>query len=142
VEDKTMTPYAQMLLGYVRPEAQGAYAYEYDRYAKDPIVALTLTLFFGLVGGEAYYMGDWKRGIWMTIALFSGVGMFISVPVWIARCFTIQGECEAYNDYVAWALAHRYLPDETAVQPPQPPQPTPPSAKRNPVGGLPMTVRG
>ena len=89
-----MTPYAHMLLAYVRPEAQGVYAYEYDRYAKDQIVALVLTIFFGIIGGEAYYIGNWQRGLWMTIALFSGVGMFISVPLWIARCFTIQGECE------------------------------------------------
>ena len=61
-----MTPYAQMLLAYVRPEAQGVYAYEYDRYAKDPVVALVLTIFLGIIGGEAYYMGDWKRGVWMT----------------------------------------------------------------------------
>ena len=131
-----MTPYAQMLLSYVRPEAQGAYAYEYSRYAKDPVVALTLTLFFGIVGGESYYIGDWKRGIWMTIAMFSGVGMFVSVPLWIARCFTITGECEAYNDYVAWAVAHRYLPNTNAVQPPEPP----PAAKRPNIGGLPAVV--
>jgi hypothetical protein len=133
-----MTPYAQMLLAYVRPETQGVYAYEYDRYAKDPVVALVLTIFFGIIGGEAYYIGDWKRGIWMTIALFSGIGMFISVPLWIARCFTIQGECEGYNDYVAWVIAHRYLSETNAVQPPQP---NSPPGKRPVIGGLPMTVR-
>ncbi len=130
-----MTPYAQMLLAYVRPEAQGVYAYEYDRYAKDSAVAQVLTIFFGIVGGEAYYIGDWKRGLWMTIALFTGVGMFISVPLWIARIFTIQGECDAYNDYVAWALACRYLPLTNAVEPPQP---VTPSGKRPNIGGLPM----
>jgi hypothetical protein len=132
-----MTPYAHMLLAYVRPEAQGVYAYEYDRYAKDPIVALVLTIFFGIIGGEAYYIGNWQRGLWMTIALFSGVGMFISVPLWIARCFTIQGECESYNDYVAWLVASRYVSPAQAVQPPQPPTP---SGKRPVIGGLPMPV--
>ncbi|HTV93791.1 MAG TPA: hypothetical protein VMG98_13830 [Verrucomicrobiae bacterium] len=133
-----MTPYAQMLLAYVRPEAQGVYAYEYERYAKDAIVAQTLAIFLGIVGGEGYYLGDWKRGIWMTIALFSGVGLFISVPVWIARCFTIVGECEAYNDYLAWCLAYRYLPAGTAPQPPQPAAAA--NGKRGPIGGLPMRV--
>jgi hypothetical protein len=133
-----MTPYAQMLLAYVRPEAQGVYAYEYDRYAKDSAVAQVLTIFFGLFGGEAYYIGDWKRGLWMTIAFFSGIGMFITVPLWIARIFTIQGEVDAYNDYVAWALACRYLPLTNAVEPPQP---VPPSGKRPNINGLPMVVR-
>ena len=133
-----MTPYAHMLLAYVRPEAQGVYAYEYDRYSKDSVVALVLTVFFGLFGGEAYYIGDWRRGLWMTIAFFSGIGMFISVPLWIARIFTIQSECEAYNDYVAWALACRYLPQTNAVEPPQP---VPPRGKRPNIGGLPVVVR-
>jgi|GEM_PF-2967208 len=132
-----MTPYAQMLLAYVRPEAQGAYAYEYERYAKDPIVAMVLTYFLGIIGGEAYYMGgDWRRGFWMTVALFSCIGLFISVPIWIARCFTIQNEVESYNDYIAWALAHRYLTDANAVAPPQPP----PNGKRPQISGLPMTI--
>jgi hypothetical protein len=133
-----MTPYAQMLLAYVRPEAQGVYAYEYERYAKDSAVALVLTIFFGIIGGESYYIGDWKRGIWMTIAMFSGVGMFISVPLWIARCFTIQGECESYNDYVAWLIACRYVSQTNAVQPPPP---APPSGKRPSIGGLPMVAQ-
>jgi hypothetical protein len=132
-----MTPYAQMLLAYVRPEAQGVYAYEYERYAKDPAVAVVLTIFFGIVGGESYYIGDWKRGIWMTIAMLSGVGMFVSVPLWIARCFTIQGECESYNDYVAWLIASRYVPQTNAVQPPQP---APPSGRRPVISGLPMVA--
>jgi len=133
-----MTPYAQMLLAYVRPEAQAVYAYEYDRYAKDPVVAFVLTMFFGIVGGESYYFGDWKRGIWMTVAMFSGIGMFVSVPLWIARCFTIQGECESYNDYIAWLIASRYVPETNAVQPPQPP---PPSGKRPVISGLPMVAQ-
>ncbi len=131
-----MTPYAQLLLSYVRPEAQGAYAYEYDRYAKDSIVALTLTYCLGIVGGESFYLGSWKRALWMTVALFSGVGLFISVPAWIARCFTIQGEVESYNDYVAWVIAHRYLPDTNAVAPPQPSQPA--NGKRPQISGFPM----
>ena len=131
-----MTPYAQMLLSYIRPEAQGVYAYEYQRYAKDPIVALVLTVFFGLFGGEGYYFGDWKRGILMTIAFFSGIGLFISLPIWIVRCFTIQNDCETYNDYVAWALAYRYLPENNSA--PQPPEPMTTSGKRPRIGGLPM----
>jgi hypothetical protein len=130
-----MTPYAQMLLSYIRPEAQGVYAYEYQRYAKDSLVALVLTVFFGLFGGEGYYLGDWKRGFWMTIAFFSGVGLFVSLPIWIARCFTIQNDCEAYNDYLAWVLAYRYLPNENA---PAPPEPTMAGGKRPRIGGLPM----
>ncbi len=133
-----MTPYVDLLLAYVRPESQGAFVYEYRRYAKDPSVALILAIAFGIVGGEAYYMGSWKRGVLMTLALFSGVGLFISIPMWIARCFTITGECEAYNDYLAYMLAYRYLPAGTAPQPPQPPQE--PSMRPN-IGGLPMVAR-
>jgi len=136
-----MTPYVDLLLSYVRPESQGVFVYEYRRYAKDPSVALILTIALGIVGGESYYMGNWKRGILMTIAMFSGIGMFISVPMWIARCFTITGECEAYNDYLAYILAYRYLPSGTAPQPPQPTQA--PSAQNRPnIGGLPAVVRG
>jgi hypothetical protein len=135
-----MTPYAQMLLAYIRPETQGVYAYDYNRYAKDPMIALTLTTLLGIVGGESYYMGDWKRGIWMTIGMLSGVGLFITVPMWIVRCFTIQNECETYNDYLAWALAHQYLPLDTAPQPPQPAQPGGPGKRPN-ISGLPMAVR-
>lgn len=116
-----MTPYAQMLFSYVRPEAQGVYAYEYEHYAKDSIVALALTVFLGLVGGESYYLGDYKRGILMSIALFSGIGLFVTIPLWIVRCFTVQSECDSYNDWLAWSLAYRYLPQENAVQPPEPP---------------------
>jgi hypothetical protein len=138
VEEEIMTPYAQMLLSYVRPESQGIYAYEYQRYAKDPIVALMLTVFLGIFGGEGYYFGEWKRGVWMTIAFFTGVGLFISVPIWIVRCFTIQNDCETYNDYLAWTLAHRYLPEQNAPQPPEPMS----NGKRPSIGGLPMVARG
>src|SRR5579863_6286779 len=136
----TMTPYVEMLLAYVRPEGQGAFVYEYRRFAKDSNLALMLTVILGIVGGESYYMGNWKRGFWMTVAMLSGVGMFISVPMWIVRCFTITGECESYNDYLAYTLAYRYLPAGTAPEPPSPPQPQP-SYARAPIGGLPATIR-
>ena len=134
-----MTPYVQALLQYVRPESQGAFWYDYRRFAKDPNLALMLTILLGVVGGEAYYMGQWKRGILMTLALFSGIGMFISVPMWIVRCFTISGECELYNDYLAYALVHRYLPVGTAAEPPQPAPPQQPTRRPN-IGGFPMRV--
>jgi len=60
--------------------------------------------------------------------------------MWIARCFTITGECEAYNDYLAYMLAYRYLPTGIAPQPPQPPQP-PQGSPRPTIGGLPAVVR-
>ena len=135
-----MTPYVDLLLSYVRPESQGAFVYEYRHWSKDPTLAQILTLIIGIVGGESYYMGDWKRGIWMTIAMITGIGMLISVPMWIVRCFTITNECEAYNDYLAYNLAYRYLPMGTAPQPPAPPQPPTPHQARK-IGGLPMTVR-
>ena len=134
-----MTPYAQMLLAYVRPEAQGVYAYEYERYAKDSSVALVLTIFFGIVGGESYYMGDYRRGILMTLALLSGILTLITIPLWIVRCFTIQKECDTYNDWLAWSLAYRYLPAANAVEPPQPPQPASHATQRV-IGGLPMVA--
>ncbi len=127
-----MTPYVQMLAGRMRPEAQGAFSYDYSRFAKDPAVAFALTLVFGIVGGESYYVGDYKRGILMTLGLLSGIGLFITVPMWITRCCTIVGECEAYNDHLAYALAWQYgAADGPAPQPPAP-------SARPTIGGLPM----
>ena len=136
-----MTPYVQMLFGYIRPESQGVFAYEYRRFAKDPNLALMLTVLLGIIGGESYYLGDWKRGVWMTIAMLSGIGTLISVPLWIVKCFTVTGECEAYNDYLAYTLAYRYLPVGTAPQPPQPAQAAPNSGTRPNIHGVPMVVR-
>lgn len=134
-----MPPYVQSLFAYIRPESQSAFAYEYRRYAKDPAVALILTLVLGVIGGESYYMGEARRGVLMTIALFTGVGLFITVPMWIARCFTIVGECEAYNDYLAYMLAYRYAPDAMdAPQPPQSPQQAPTQRSRPTISGVPM----
>lgn len=136
-----MTPYAQMLAVQMRPEAQATFAYEYQRYAKDPTVALALTIVLGVVGGESYYLGNYARGILMTLALFTGFGLFVTVPMWICRCFTIQGECDSYNDYVAYSLAIRYWPYEARSdeRPPAPPQ-APPRTRPS-IGGLPMTTR-
>ncbi len=137
-----MTPYAHMLTAYVRPECQGVYAYEYQQNAKDSAVALWLTVGLGIIGGESYYMGDYKRGILMTIALFTGIGLFVTVPMWIARCFTISNECDIYNDYLAYMLAFRYAGEAfDAPQPPQPPSPSG-SQARSPIGGLPMRANG
>ena len=137
-----MTPYAQMLAVQLRPEAQATYNYEYQRYAKDSTVALMLTLLLGIVGGEAYYFGDYKRGILMTLGLLSGVGLFITVPVWIVRCFTVQNECETYNDYLAYTLALRYWPNaDSRVTPPEPPIQQQPSRRAN-ISGPPMRVAG
>jgi hypothetical protein len=132
----------------MRPEAQATFAYEYQRYAKDPTLAAVLTLTLGVVGGESYYLGNYVRGILMSIALFTGVGLFVTVPMWIVRCFTIQNECEAYNDYVAYMLALRYWPNHAEVggyqhqpAPPAPPEaPVAPSRVRPNIGGVPMTV--
>src|SRR5580658_7287279 len=99
-----------MLAAGMRHEAQPTFAYEYQRYAKDPALAFVLTLVLGVVGGESYYLGNYARGVLMSIALFTGVGLFITVPMWIVRCFTIQNECEAHNDYLAYCLAFRYGP--------------------------------
>lgn len=137
-----MTPYAQMLAVQMRPEAQATFAYEYQRYAKDPTLAFVLTLVLGVVGGESYYLGNYIRGILMSLALFTGVGLFVTVPMWICRCFTIQGECDAYNDYVAYSLALRYWPYDAQKdrQPPEPPQPPDSVRARYNIGGLPMAV--
>ncbi|HKE38162.1 MAG TPA: hypothetical protein VKB39_12045 [Candidatus Baltobacteraceae bacterium] len=138
-----MTPYAQMLAHRMRPEAQATFAYEYQRYSKDPSLALILTVVLGIVGGESYYIGNYVRGILMSIALFTGVGIFVTVPMWIVRCFTIQGEVETYNDYVAYALALRYSNYEaaqTGEMPPAPPQP-PQSRTRPNISGLPVPLR-
>lgn len=137
-----MTPYAQMLAVRLRPEAQATFAYEYQRYAKDPVLAFVLTLVLGVVGGESYYLGNYIRGILMSLALFTGIGLFVTVPMWICRCFTVQNECEGYNDWVAYALAMRYWPIANARDGP-PPEPPAPQGTRAPyhVGGLPVPVR-
>jgi hypothetical protein len=128
-----MTPYVQLLATYIRPECQGAFTYEYRRCAKDPALALILTILLGAVGGESYYMGNWKRGILMSLAFMTGIGLVISIPMWIVRCFTITGECEAYNDELAYVLAWRYYDGAQSAQPPQPQQ-----RPRSSIGGLPM----
>jgi hypothetical protein len=129
-----MTPYVQYLATYIRPECQGAFAYEYRRSAKDPALALFLTILLGFVGGEAYYMGEWKRGILMSLAFMTGIGLVISIPMWIVRCFTITGECEIYNDELAYVLAWRYYDGtQQSVEPPQPQM-----RQRSNIGGLPM----
>jgi hypothetical protein len=130
-----------MLAVSIRPEAQATFDYEYHRYAKDPTLALALTILLGIVGGESYYMGNYVRGILMSIALFTGIGVLITLPMWIVRCFTIQSECDTYNDYVAYALAYRYgaYGQETVTAPPAPP--VPPTRVRPNIGGLPVPLR-
>ena len=134
-----MTPYAQMIAAGMRPEAQSTFAYEYQRYSKDSTLAFVLTLVLGVVGGEAYYLGNYARAILMTIALFTGVGLFITVPMWIVRCFTVQNEVESYNDYVAYMLASRYwsVGFNGAQVPPAPPS-APEPARMRTVSGVPM----
>ena len=138
-----MTPYAQSLLAYIRPESQGAFVYEYNRYAKDPTLAQILTILLGVVGGEAYYFGNWKRGLWMSLAFISGIGLVVTVPMWIVHCFTVTGECESHNDYLAYSLAYRYMGGTMpAPEPPQSVTPNGPGAPtagpRPTIGGLPM----
>jgi hypothetical protein len=132
-----------MLAYRMRPEAQATFAYEYQRYSKDSNLALVLTIVLGIVGGESYYIGNYVRGILMSLALFTGIGVLITIPMWIVRCFTIVGEVETYNDYVAYALALRYGAlegEEHSDLPPAPPQP-PTSRGRRAIGGLPVPVR-
>ena len=140
-----MTPYAQMIAQRIRPEAQATFSYEYQRYAKDPNIALLLTLLFGIVGGESYYLGNYVRGILMAIALFTGIGLLVTFPMWIVRCFTIVGECESYNDWMAYVLAWRYGSYDGQstgpAMPPQPPQPQQANRMPREIGGLPMPVR-
>jgi len=139
-----VTPYAQMIAVRMRPEAQATFAYEYQRYSKDPTIAFVLTIFLGIVGGESYYIGNYVRGILMSIALFTGIGVLVTIPLWIVRCFTIQNECEAYNDYVAYALALRYGAYDAGGSdaPPAPPQNPQQASRMHPnIGGLPVPVR-
>jgi hypothetical protein len=79
-------------------------------------------------------MGNWKPGILMSLAFMTGVGLVISVPMWIVRCFTIAGECEAYNDELAYLLAWRYY--DGAANDAQPPEAQ--TRQRPLIGGLPM----
>jgi hypothetical protein len=139
-----MTPYAQLLANQMRPEAQGAFAYEYQRYSKDPTVAFALTVVLGIVGGESYYLGDYKRGIWMSIAFLSGIALIVTIPMWICRCFTVQNECDIYNDYLAYSLAMRYWPMQNFQPTPEPsqaPPPPPQSRVRPTISNVPVPVR-
>ncbi len=137
-----MTPYVQSLLAYIRTESQSAFMYEYRRYAKDPALAQILTILLGIVGGEAYYFGDYKRGVLMSLALFTGIGLLVTVPMWIVRCFTVTGECEAYNDYLAYSLAYRYVGNGGPVPEAPPQAPFTQSAGSRPtIGGVPMRMQ-
>jgi hypothetical protein len=132
-----------MLSVRMPPQAQATFAYEYQRYAKDSNLALVLTVLLGIVGGESYYIGNYIRGILMSLALFTGIGVLITIPMWIVRCFTITGECETYNDYLAYALALRYgsFEPESAQAPPPPQPPRGGTRAHPPIGGLPVPVR-
>lgn len=135
-----MTPYARAIGVQLPPEAQATFAYEYQRYAKDPTLALVFTIVLGIVGGESYYFGEWKRGVLMSLAFFTGIGLIVTVPMWIVRCFTIQNECDAYNDEMAYYVACRYWRQPADV--PAPPQSAPTAAvkyARPPISGVPMT---
>lgn len=134
-----MTPYASAIGAQLRPEAQAAYAYEYRRYAKDPQLALIFAVALGIVGGESYYFGEWKRGVLMSLAFLTGIGLIVTVPMWIVRCFTIQNECEAYNDELAYYVACSYwAAPEEIPHPPQNPTHAYRAASRPPISGLPM----
>jgi hypothetical protein len=138
-----VTPYAQMIASRMPAHTQATFAYEYQRYAKDPNLALALTILLGIVGGESYYIGNYVRGILMSIALFTGIGVLVTIPMWIVRCFTIAGECETYNDYVAYTLALRYgsFENESWQAPPPPEEPRTQSRVRPNIGGVPVPVR-
>ena len=138
-----MTPYAQMLAVQMRPEAQATFAYEYQRYAKDPTLAFVLTLVLGVVGGESYYLGNYIRGILMSLALFTRhrtVRHRSDVDLPLLHDPGRMRRIQRLRRLLASAalLALRNPHDQ---QPPEPPLPPEPSRARYNIGGLPMAVR-
>jgi TM2 domain-containing membrane protein YozV len=135
-----MTPYAAMLSDYMPAEFRPTFAYECRRYEKDPMLAFLLTLFGGLLGAGDFYLGYYVRGILMLLGTFSGIGALVTIPIWLYRCVNVWADVEAENDYMAYAIAYRYL--ATAANPTMPQPPPPPAPRARPqIGGLPVPVR-
>jgi TM2 domain-containing membrane protein YozV len=130
-----MTPYAEMLMNYLPAECRPAFAFECREYGKDPLLALLLQMFGGLFGVADFYLGNIARGVLMAIGTISGIGVVITVPVWLYRCCVVWFDTEADNDAVAYALAYRYLAAGTFRGPEPPP---PPIRPRPNITGVPM----
>ena len=131
-----MTPYAEMLMNYLPAECRPAFAFECREYGKDPLLALLLQMFGGLFGVADFYLGNIARGILMAIGTISGIGVVITVPVWLYHCCTIWFDTEADNDAIAYALAYRYLAAGYVPRPGTAPaaDPHPPQHHRRPNG--------
>jgi TM2 domain-containing membrane protein YozV len=118
-----MTPYADMLMNYLPAECRPTFAYECRQYGKDPLLAILLQMFGGLFGFADFYLGYYTRGLLMALGTFSGVGLILTIPLWIYRCCTVWFDTEAENDALSYALAFRYLAAGTwrGPEPPAPP---------------------
>lgn len=130
-----MTPYAEMLMNYLPAECRPTFVYECRQYGKDPLLAFLLQIFAGLFGVADFYLGYIARGVLMALGTISGIGMLITVPIWLYRICTIWFDTEAENDALAYALAYRYLAagaQQHGVEPPPPP-----ARPRPNIGGLP-----
>jgi TM2 domain-containing membrane protein YozV len=130
-----MTPYAEMLMNYLPAECRPVFAYECREYGKDPLLAFLLQIFCGLFGIADFYLGNITRGLLTAIGTISGIGLIITVPIWLYRMCTIWFDTEAENDALAYALAYRYLAAGTFRGPEPPP---PPIRPRPNISGVPM----
>ena len=105
------------------------------QYGKDPLLALLLQMFGGLFGVADFYLGNVARGILMAIGTISGIGVVITVPLWLYRCCTSGSTREADND----ASLTR---SPTATSPPlrsaAPNRRPPPIRTRPNISGVPM----
>jgi TM2 domain-containing membrane protein YozV len=137
--NNTMTPYAELLINYLPAECRPTFAYECRHYGKDPLLAFLLQIFGGLFGVADFYLGNVARGVLMLVGTFSGLGMIVTVPIWLYKICTIWFDAEAENDAIAYALAWRYfsLAANGTYHAPEPPPP-PPRPRPN-ISGLPAT---
>ena len=128
-----MTPYAQMLMTYLPAECQATYAYEYQRYGKDPTLAFVLQMFGWALRRSSYYLGNFARGILMALGTAHRHRDVITVPVWIVRCCTIGSKPNATTTD-RLRLAYRYLPLRSRPGTARAADPHPPQHRRRPNG--------
>jgi TM2 domain-containing membrane protein YozV len=117
------------------PQGLAWFEMQSNRYRREPALAFALCLVLGILGAHDFYLGDRTRGTLMLIGTLSGIGVFITLPLWLISIFTVWRDCDEYNDAVdywllSWAQAGT----------PTPPQPPPQPKARRPIGGMPVPI--
>lgn len=91
----TYTLELQNLLDSLPPQARKPFLQTYGGRMKDPSVALALSGFLGVFGGDRFYIGDTALGILKLIS-FGGLGIWVIVDM-----FLIGGKVRAQNIKIA-----------------------------------------